>query len=444
MTEVVIRVPEKLIPVFQGRADVRWSCGGRGSAKTRTFAEMTGNVGMRYGQAGIKGQILCGRQYMNSLDDSSLEEIKRAIQDHEHLSAYYEVGEKFVRSRDGNISYAFAGLDRNIASIKSKGRILLCWVDEAEPVTANAWNILIPTLREENEDWNAELWVTWNPARDSAPVETRFRNSTDPLIKGAVMNWRDNKKFPKKLERERQRDLAERPDQYDHIWEGGFVTVVEGAYFAKGMNAAKEQGRIAFVPRDPLMTLRAYWDIGGTGMKADACAIWITQHIGLEVRVLDYYEAVGQELSVHIQWLRDNGYEKALCILPHDGKTNDKVFNVSYESALRSAQFNVRVVPNMGEGAAMIRVKAVQRVLSAVRFNNAQSPDKLRDDATKGGRMALGWYHEKRDEKRNIGLGPNHDWSSHGADAFGLMAVDYEQHKETKSESIVYPNMALA
>ena len=86
----------------------------------------------------------------------------------------------------------------------------------------------------------------------------------------------------------------------------------------------------------------------------------------------------------------------------------------------------------------------VQRVLPAVRFNNAQSPDKLRDDATKGGRMALGWYHEKRDEKRNIGLGPKHDWSSHGADAFGLMAVDYEQHKETKSESIVYPNMALA
>lgn len=39
---------------------------------------------------------------------------------------------------------------------------------------------------------------------------------------------------------------------------------------------------------------------------------------------------------------------------------------------------------------------------------------------------ALGWYHENQDEARNIGLGPEHDWSSHGADAFGLMCVAYE------------------
>jgi phage terminase large subunit len=38
----------------------------------------------------------------------------------------------------------------------------------------------------------------------------------------------------------------------------------------------------------------------------------------------------------------------------------------------------------------------------------------------------LGWYHEKRDPVRNIGLGPEHDWSSHGSDAFGLMCVAYE------------------
>jgi hypothetical protein len=38
----------------------------------------------------------------------------------------------------------------------------------------------------------------------------------------------------------------------------------------------------------------------------------------------------------------------------------------------------------------------------------------------------LGYYHERKDETRNIGLGPEHDWSSHAADAFGLMAVHYE------------------
>jgi phage terminase large subunit len=217
MTEVVIRLPPKLKPVFAGRADVRGAYGGRGSAKTRSFAKMAAVQGMRYGQAGISGQILCARQFMNSLEDSSLEEVKRAIEDEPFLAAYYEVGEKFIKSRDGRISFAFAGLDRNIGSIKSKGRILLCWVDEAEPVIDEAWSILIPTLREENEDWNAELWVTWNPKRKTAAVDRRFRNSTDPLVKVVELNWRDNPKFPAKLARDRQRDLKDRPDQYDHI-----------------------------------------------------------------------------------------------------------------------------------------------------------------------------------------------------------------------------------
>ena len=416
MTEVTIRLPEKLIPVFQGRADVRWSKGGRGSAKTRSFAKMIAAQGVRFGQAGVKGQLLCARQYMNSLDDSSLEEVKRAIEDEPFLSAYYEVGEKYVRSRDGNIWFSFAGLDRSIASIKSKGRILICWVDEAEPVTDNAWSILIPTLREENEDWNAELWVTWNPARKNAAVESRFANSTDPLVKGCVLNWRDNPRFPAKLERDRQRDLSDRPEQYDHIWEGGFKEIMVGAYFAKHLARCKEEGRIGHVMRDELMTLRAYWDIGGTGAKADACAIWIAQFIGTEIRVLDYYEQVGQPLASHVQWLRDAGYAKAQNVLPHDGANHDKVFNVTYESELKKAGFEVKVVPNMGAGAAMQRIEAVRRIFPSVYFNK---------DTTEPGREALGYYHEKRDEQRNIGLGPSHDWSSHGADAFGLLAVDY-------------------
>jgi phage terminase large subunit len=47
-------------------------------------------------------------------------------------------------------------------------------------------------------------------------------------------------------------------------------------------------------------------------------------------------------------------------------------------------------------------------------------------DTTEAGRAALGWYHEKKDEERDIGLGPEHDWSSHGADAYGLMCVAHE------------------
>jgi phage terminase large subunit len=428
-----IALPPKLIPVFDGRADVRGAYGGRGSGKTRSFAKMAAVRGYIHGMAGETGVILCARQFMNSLEDSSLEECKRAIEEEPFLAAYYDVGEKYIKSRDDRIHFSFAGLDRNIASIKSKGRLLLCWVDEAEPVTDEAWLTLIPTLREEGSDWNAELWVTWNPKRKTAPVEGRFRFSTDPLTKVVALNWKDNPKFPAKLERDRLRDLAERPDQYGHIWEGEYATVVDGAYYAKSLIEAKAQGRIGRVAADPLMTLRAFVDIGGTGARADAFAMWIAQFVGREIRVLDYYEAVGQPLASHLAWMREKGYTPDKCQfwLPHDGATNDKVHDVSYESALQQAQYKVTVIPNQGKGAAKARIEAGRRLFPSMWFN---------EEPTESGRAALGWYHEKKDDERGIGLGPEHDWASHGADAFGLMCVAYEQPKD-KPKPIAYrPN----
>lgn len=417
MSTARIDLPPKLIDVFEGEADVRGAYGGRGSAKTRTFAKMTAVRTYMWDKAGREGVILCGRQFMNSLDDSSLEEVKAAIRSEPWLEPHFDIGEKYIKTNSGRIRYVFSGLDRSIESIKSKARILLGWVDEAEPVTEDSWQILVPTLREED----SELWVTWNPKRKSAAVEARFRGSKDPRFKIAEMNWRDNPWFPAKLERDRIRDLEERPEQYDHIWEGGFITVLTGAYYAKAIAESKAAGRIGKVSPDPLMTYRAFWDIGGTGSKADATSIWVAQFVGREIRILDYYEAQGQPLAAHLNWLRDRGYDKALCVLPHDGANHDKVYSVTYEGAIRSAGFSVQTVPNMGAGAALIRVQAARRLFPSIWFNA---------ETTQPGIDALGWYHEKRNEGRNIGLGPKHDWSSHAADAFGLMCVAYEAPRE--------------
>lgn len=416
MTTGRLEIPDKLVPVFEGEADVRGSFGGRGSAKSRTFAKMTAVRAHMWAEAGDEGIILCGRQFMNSLADSSLEEIKAAIRETEWLRPHFDIGEKYVRTACGRISYTFSGLDRNIDSIKSKSRIRLAWVDEAEPVTEEAWVKLIPTLREED----SELWVTWNPESKRSATHKRFRESTDPRYRIVEMNWRDNPWFPAKLERDRQRDLRERPEQYDHIWEGDFKSVYEGAYYAPALAQAKREGRICRVTFDPLMTVRLFCDIGGTGARADAFAMWPAQFIGREIRVRDYYEAVGQPLAAHLAWLRDKGYtpERAEFWLPHDGAHNDKVYSVSYESALRDAGYRVTVVPNQGKGAAGARIEAGRRRLPMTWFD---------EETTEGGREALGAYHEKRDEDRGIGLGPEHNWASHGSDAYGLLAIAYQE-----------------
>jgi phage terminase large subunit len=65
-------------------------------------------------------------------------------------------------------------------------------------------------------------------------------------------------------------------------------------------------------------------------------------------------------------------------------------------------------------------------------------------DTTSAGIDALGWYHEKRDEVRGVGLGPNHDWASHSADAFGLMCVAYELPANRPQAPIQYRNRVIA
>lgn len=376
--------------------------------------------GYMYGSAGITGQLVCGRQFMNSLEDSSLEECKRAIEEEPFLAAYYEIGEKYIKSHDGRIWFTFVGLDRNIGSIKSKGRILVLWVDEAEPVSDSAWAVAIPTLREEGDGWNAELFVTWNPARKNSPVEKRFRHSKDPLIKGVVLNWRDNAKFPAKLERERQRDLAERPEQYDHVWEGGYVKAVEGAYYAADIAKAQQEGRISRVSADPLMRKRIFCDLGGSGARADAFTMWAAQFVGLQILVLNYYESVGQPMPAHARWLEEHGYTKDCTDiwLPHDGDTTAGPIDSSWKKEFEKLGYSVTIIPNQGKGAAMQRVKEGRLRFARCWFNA---------DTTESGRDALGWYHEKKDATRDIGLGPEHDWSSHGADAFGLMCVAYQE-----------------
>jgi phage terminase large subunit len=168
------------------------------------------------------------------------------------------------------------------------------------------------------------------------------------------------------------------------------------------------------------MSTYAFFDIGGTGAKADAVAIWMIQFVGKEIRCIDYYEAVGQELSEHVGWMVNNGYtqDKTKIYLPHDGVKHDAVYRVTYESELKKAGFKVEIMPNAGSGAATQRIEAARRIFPNVWL------DKKKCSA---GIDALGWYHERRDEARGIGLGPEHDWSSHCCDAFGGMALESER-----------------
>ena len=382
--------------------------GGRGSGKSHFFAGlMIEEALMTPGYRAV-----CIREVQKSLKQSAKRLLEDKLQDFGLGEAHgFKVFREVIETPgDGVIT--FTGMqDHTADSVKSLEGFDRAWVEEAQSLSDRSMSLLRPTIRKEG----SELWFSWNPQRANDPVDMMLRGATTPTgAKVVRANWSDNPWLPSVLEQERRDCLAATPERYGNIWEGEYATVLEGAYFAKHLTEAQLEGRIGFVARDPLSKVYACWDIGGTSGRSDATAIWIVQFIGTEVRVLDYYEAVGQPFDAHVYWLRSSGYEDALCVLPHDGRKHDTVFSVTPEGYLRQAGFTVDLIPNQGKGAALQRIEAVRNIMPFCRFNA---------ETTEGGREALGWYHEKRDEIRGIGLGPDHDWSSHCADAFGAVAL---------------------
>lgn len=413
MTELVIDTPRVFLPLLEpSRYKGAW--GGRGSGKSHFFAEkLIEDCLIERGMRAV-----CIREIQRTLKESS----KRLIEDKlqafglGEASGFKVFNEVIQTPGDGIIT--FQGMqDHNAESIKSLEGFGRAWVEEAQTLSARSLSLLRPTIRADG----SELWFSWNPRRKTDPVDVMLRGEALPTGASVVRaNWSDNPLFPAVLEQERQDCLRASPEQYGHVWEGEYATVNAGAYYARAIAEARQQGRIGRVSADPLMTIRLFCDIGGTGAKADAFSIWAVQFVGREIRVLDYYEAVGQPIGTHLEWMRGRCYEpkKAQIWLPHDGGSGDKVYAVSYESEFRKAGYHVTVVPNQGAGAAAARIEATRRWMPSCWFN---------ESATTPGLDALGWYHEKRDEARGIGLGPDHDWASHGADAFGMMAICAEK-----------------
>lgn len=215
-----IQIPAALVPVFTDKVRHRGAYGGRGSGKTRSFALMTAVRGYMLAEAKQRGVILCSRELLNSLDESSLEEVKQAIASNDVLSDYYDVGEKYVRTRNRRISYVFAGLKSNLDSIKSKARILINWTDEGDSVSEYAWRKLLPTIRESG----SENWVTWNPEKDGSPTDLRFRKNTPDNAVVVEINYQQNPWFTEELENQRREDQSRMDDDtYRWIWEGEYL-----------------------------------------------------------------------------------------------------------------------------------------------------------------------------------------------------------------------------
>jgi len=340
--EVDVKLPSVLVPVFTptlGHVAYRGAYGGRGSGKTRSFAKMVAIQAVLFDSMGLRGVILCGREFMASLADSSMEEIKSAIQEDEWLAAQFDIGKEYIRTKSGRIKFLFVGLRHNLDSLKSKAKVLLTWIDEAENVAEAAWRKLIATVMREPQ---SEIWLTWNPESEESATHRRFRVAYDPSRMVIVeCNWSDNPWFPAGLEAERQADKQFRPDTYDHIWEGAFLTLTDaqimgGKFEIKEFEPGKDwsgpyQGGDFGYSQDPTAAIRSWihdgslwieYEAGGNRIELDDIVSRVSAAIPDYAKYASRWDSAQPGMISHIQ---SKGFNRAIGSSKGKGSVEDGI-----------------------------------------------------------------------------------------------------------------------
>jgi hypothetical protein len=206
-------------------------------------------------------------------------------------------------------------------------------------------------------------------------------------------------------------------DQYDQEYECSFDAAIMGAYFGQEMRLAQDEGRIQNLKFDPDADVMTAWDLG----YRDDTAIWFYQVVRNEIHVLDYYSVSGASIEEIAKVVIDKGYRYTRHYLPHDARAKTLASggkSIVEQLAVHLGGMNkLSIVPEIG---VQDGIQAVRMILPKCYF------DPICDE----GLEALRQYQREYDEdKKSFRQTPRHDWCSHPADAFRMMAVAYRENK---------------
>ncbi len=254
---VQIELPEKLYPVFSGKARYRVAYGGRGSGKSWAFARML--LARAYEK---KTRILCARELQNSIDDS----VKKLLEDQivELGLSGFSTTTKTITHRNGS-EFIFRGLRTNANEIKSMEGIDICWVEEAQAVAEASWEVVIPTIRNAG----SEIWITFNPLWKTDPTSQKFIEQPFPDSLIASVNFNENPWFSEELRKEMEYMKEIDFDTYQNVWEGQYKNPNKGGRVVSAWSLAN----IENLPYEPTRRLYLSCDFNVDPM------VWMVAHI---------------------------------------------------------------------------------------------------------------------------------------------------------------------
>jgi len=226
-----LETPDVYLPLLKP-ARYKGAFGGRGSAKSHTFAEMLLERCLMH----LGTRWACVREYQRTLQES----VKRLLDD--KIRAY-NLGYAFrslnthIETPGGGV-IIFQGMQaHNAESIKSLEGYDGAWVEEAQVLSQRSLDLLRPTIRKPG----SEIWFTWNPRTTQDPVDLFLRGRKGDAFQsevkpptGAIVvqaNWQHNPWFPEVLADEMEWDRRNDPHKYAHVWLGGYEDRTEATVF---------------------------------------------------------------------------------------------------------------------------------------------------------------------------------------------------------------------
>jgi len=201
-------------------------------------------------------------------------------------------------------------------------------------------------------------------------------------------------------------------DEYAQEFGCSFEASVRGAIYAGELAAARAEARIGRVPYDPVLPVHTAWDLG----IGDATAIWFAQQLGAEVRLIDYYEASGEGLQHYAAVLDRRGYKYGRHLGPHDIAVRE----------LGSGRSRIEIAAGLGLNFEVVKGLRLEDGINAARMLLPRCWfDAVKCAAGLEAIQNYRWdFNARLDEFK---ASPVHDWASHGADAFRMLAVGLRQ-----------------
>lgn len=277
---MIVEIPTaRVFRPLLGDARYKGAHGGRGSGKSHFFAGAL--IERCLTKPGTRA--VCIREVQKSLKES----VKRLLEDKIQalgVGDHFGVKESQIDAPNGGV-IVFQGMqDHTAESIKSLEGFDVAYVEEAQSLSQRSLRLLRPTIRKPG----SELWFAWNPESSTDPVDTFLRGEGKPSDAAVVeANWRDNPWLTDELRMERETDERAGADDYEHVWEGAYLSISEALIFAK---------RVSVEPFDePPAGTRLFYG-ADWGFAADPTALircWIAD----KVLYVDY-EAFGTGVEI--------------------------------------------------------------------------------------------------------------------------------------------------